>query len=257
MHYAISSYCNPIHPSFLPSSRCGDAGLLFSWPSSRGIPPKHPLLSLLLRTALLTRPSRSGPSLAPSLSAAPLHPSYISPFPSLPALPSLPFSPLSAQLSIFETAAATPQLSTLTALVTQAGLAGVLTAPGNYTVFAPVNTAFAAIPAPLVNWLTNSRTQNAAALSSTLLYHVLGSVVYSNVIVAAGSVAITPLCASCLPPLNAYQNPASGLLYIRTGTTVLATITLTVRGDRFLRSRSVGGAGGRCGCGGIEVAPMP
>ena len=193
----------------------------------------------------------------PSLSAAPLHPSYISPFPSLPALPSLPFSPLSAQLSIFETAAATPQLSTLTALVTQAGLAGVLTAPGNYTVFAPVNTAFAAIPAPLVNWLTNSRTQNAAALSSTLLYHVLGSVVYSNVIVAAGSVAITPLCASCLPPLNAYQNPVSGLLYIRTGTTVLATITLTVRGDRFLRSRSVGGAGGRCGCGGIVVAPMP
>ena len=85
---------------------------------------------------------------------------------------------VAAQSSIYDTAVAA-NLTTLVALVNQAGLASTLQGPGTFTVFAPTDAAFALIPPPLVNWLTNSRTLNAATLQSTLLLHVLGTQVYS------------------------------------------------------------------------------
>jgi hypothetical protein len=43
-------------------------------------------------------------------------------------------------------------------------------------VFGPSNAAFAAIPPPLLNWLTNSRTQNSAALLATLGVTIVANV---------------------------------------------------------------------------------
>jgi uncharacterized surface protein with fasciclin (FAS1) repeats len=125
--------------------------------------------------------------------------------------------------SIYDTAVSAG-LTTLAALLTQAGLASTFSAPGStpsYTVFAPTNAAFAAIPAPLVDWLTNTRAANAAALGATLRYHVLSGAVASSAIPAGGS-PVTTLCAGCTPALSAFN--VGGTVTLRNGTTVLATV---------------------------------
>jgi len=71
--------------------------------------------------------------------------------------------------SIAAVATKTPQLSTLLMLVKKAGLAGTLSTPGAYTVFAPTNAAFAKVPKATLN----SLAKNPAALKRVLLYHVL------------------------------------------------------------------------------------
>ena len=55
--------------------------------------------------------------------------------------------------TITEAAVATPELSILTALVVEAGLADALSQPGNFTVFAPRDEAFLAIPGALLDAL--------------------------------------------------------------------------------------------------------
>ena len=52
-----------------------------------------------------------------------------------------------APTTITDTAARTPQLSTLTRLIQQAGLADTLRAAGPMTVFAPSDEAFKSVPA--------------------------------------------------------------------------------------------------------------
>jgi transforming growth factor-beta-induced protein len=125
--------------------------------------------------------------------------------------------------SIFDTAVSAG-LTTLSSLLTQAGLAPTFSAPGstpNYTVFAPTNAAFGGIPAPLVDWLTNPRAINAAALSNTLKFHALSGVVFSSAIPAGGT-PITTLCTTCTPALSAFNE--AGVVTVRSGTTVLATV---------------------------------
>jgi uncharacterized surface protein with fasciclin (FAS1) repeats len=70
--------------------------------------------------------------------------------------------------NIVELAAATPQLSTLVTAVQAAGLVDTLSAPGNFTVFAPTNDAFAALPAGTVEALLD----DIPALTRILTYHV-------------------------------------------------------------------------------------
>jgi uncharacterized surface protein with fasciclin (FAS1) repeats len=74
-----------------------------------------------------------------------------------------------ANPSIAAVATQTPQLSTLLSLVKKAGLAGTLSKPGAYTVFAPTNAAFAKVPKATLN----SLAKNPAALKRVLLYHVV------------------------------------------------------------------------------------
>ena len=79
----------------------------------------------------------------------------------------------SAQLqadSITAIAAADERFSTLVAAVTAAGLAETLAGPGPFTVFAPVNDAFAALPAGTVETLL--KPENKGQLTDILLYHV-------------------------------------------------------------------------------------
>ncbi len=75
--------------------------------------------------------------------------------------------------NIVQTAVAAGKFKTLGALVNKAGLAGKLSAPGNLTVFAPTDRAFANLkksdPA-----LYNKVATNKKLLQSVLSYHVVG-----------------------------------------------------------------------------------
>ena len=71
--------------------------------------------------------------------------------------------------TVADTAAATPQLSTLNKLVADAGLTETLRGPGPFTVFAPSDEAFKAVPAKTLAELS----ANKELLKSVLTYHVL------------------------------------------------------------------------------------
>ena len=72
--------------------------------------------------------------------------------------------------SIVDVAAGDERFSTLVAAVTAAGLAETLSGPGPFTVYAPVNDAFAALPAGTVETLL--KPENKGQLTNILLYHV-------------------------------------------------------------------------------------
>jgi uncharacterized surface protein with fasciclin (FAS1) repeats len=69
------------------------------------------------------------------------------------------------------TIAATPELSTLSGLISKAGLANTLNGTGTFTVFAPSNDAFKAVPAKTMDELG----ANPERLKEVLTYHVLAS----------------------------------------------------------------------------------
>ena len=74
-------------------------------------------------------------------------------------------------VSVADTIAADPTLSTLNGLVQSAGLTDTLKGAGPFTVFAPTNDAFKAVPAKTMEALG----KDAAALKGVLTYHVLAS----------------------------------------------------------------------------------
>jgi uncharacterized surface protein with fasciclin (FAS1) repeats len=71
--------------------------------------------------------------------------------------------------TILETAAAAGAFTTLLAAVDAAGLRGALEGPGPFTVFAPVDDAFAALPPGTVQTLVDNPPQ----LARILKYHVV------------------------------------------------------------------------------------
>jgi uncharacterized surface protein with fasciclin (FAS1) repeats len=80
--------------------------------------------------------------------------------------------------TITDTAARTPQLATLTGLINDAGLAETLRGPGPFTVFAPTDAAFAAVPAATLSALAKDKER----LKTVLTYHVLpGKVMAADV----------------------------------------------------------------------------
>ena len=72
--------------------------------------------------------------------------------------------------NIVEIAAGDERFSTLVAAVTAAGLAETLSGPGPFTVYAPVNDAFTALPEGTVESLLEPG--NIDQLTNILLYHV-------------------------------------------------------------------------------------
>lgn len=76
-----------------------------------------------------------------------------------------------AQGTIVDAAAASGQHTTLVAAVKAADLAGTLSSPGPFTVFAPSDAAFAKLPAGTVDTLL--RPENKSMLASILTYHVV------------------------------------------------------------------------------------
>lgn len=77
--------------------------------------------------------------------------------------------------TIVEIAAGNEDFSTLVALVEAAGLAETLSGEGPFTVFAPTNDAFAALPEMAVEYLTT----HPEALTRVLTYHVIPGAVMS------------------------------------------------------------------------------
>ena len=71
--------------------------------------------------------------------------------------------------SIADTAARAPQLTTLNRLIAQAGLTETLRGPGPFTVFAPSDAAFMAVPAKTMADLGADKE----LLRSVLTYHVV------------------------------------------------------------------------------------
>jgi len=80
-------------------------------------------------------------------------------------------SAAAATKNIVQIAASNPDFSTLVSAVSAAGLVGTLEGAGPYTVFAPTNAAFAALPAGTLQMLL--QPANKAQLASILTYHVV------------------------------------------------------------------------------------
>ena len=97
-----------------------------------------------------------------------------------PAATSAEASPTAAAEAgtIVEVASGNPDFSTLVAAVSAADLAETLGAEGPYTVFAPTNEAFEALPAGLLDELL--KPKNKEVLTQILTYHVVAGEVMSS-----------------------------------------------------------------------------
>ena len=95
--------------------------------------------------------------------------------------------------NIVEIAVGDERFSTLVAAVQAAGLAETLSGPGPFTVFAPVNDAFAALPDGTVDSLL--LPENKGQLTDVLLYHVDDRKLTAGMI-PAGSTYIKPILDS-------------------------------------------------------------
>lgn len=103
------------------------------------------------------------------------------------------FSGAANAKTIVDIAAGDDRFSTLVAAVQAAGLQDALQGLGPFTVFAPVNDAFAALPAGTVENLL--KPENKDQLTNVLLYHVDDRELTSNKI-PAGSNYFKPLLTS-------------------------------------------------------------
>ncbi len=92
----------------------------------------------------------------------------------------LPVFGVSAQEgTIVDVAVSNPDFSTLVAAVQAAGLVDVLNSEGPFTVFAPTNAAFEALPARTINYLL----ANTDLLTQVLTYHVIaGNAIMSETV---------------------------------------------------------------------------
>ncbi len=80
-------------------------------------------------------------------------------------------APMYANKDIIDNAVNSKEHTTLVAAVKAAGLVDTLKGPGPFTVFAPVNAAFAALPAGTVDTLL--KPENKPALTKVLTVHVV------------------------------------------------------------------------------------
>jgi uncharacterized surface protein with fasciclin (FAS1) repeats len=92
--------------------------------------------------------------------------------------------------NIVEIAKSNPDFSTLVTAVSAAGLAETLSGPGPYTVFAPTNAAFAALPAGTVDTLLKDPKGD---LTNILKLHVLSGAVDSKAAIAAAGGTVDTL----------------------------------------------------------------
>ncbi|WP_136443602.1 fasciclin domain-containing protein [Pacificoceanicola onchidii] len=95
--------------------------------------------------------------------------------------------------TIVDIAAGDERFSTLVAAVQAAGLAETLSGPGPFTVYAPVNDAFAALPDGTVDTLL--KPENKGQLTNVLLYHVDDRKLMADMI-PAGSNYFKPVLTS-------------------------------------------------------------
>ena len=85
--------------------------------------------------------------------------------------------------TIVDIASSNSNLSTLVQAIEVAGLTDALSSDGSFTVFAPTNAAFAALPGDMLGELL----AQPAALANVLQYHVIGGVLRGNDVTAESS----------------------------------------------------------------------
>ena len=114
--------------------------------------------------------------------------------------------------------------TTLVAAVKAAGLVETLKSPGPFTVFAPTNAAFAALPAGTVDTLL--KPENKATLTKVLTYHVVAGRVdaaaLTRMIQAGGGKATLTTVAGA--PLTAMVR--DGKVYVMDAKGGTATVTI-------------------------------
>ncbi len=96
--------------------------------------------------------------------------------------PTVGGAPMLVTKDIVDNAVNSKDHTTLVAAVKAAGLVDTLKSAGPFTVFAPTNAAFAALPAGTVDTLL--KPENKAALAGILTYHVVSGRIDSKAIAA-------------------------------------------------------------------------
>lgn len=133
-----------------------------------------------------------------------------------------------SQQNLVEIAAGATDFSTLVAAVKAAGLVETLSGPNRFTVFAPTDAAFAALPAGTVESLL--KPENRQQLSGILTYHVVPGVLYSRevqsgevttvngarftVSIEGGSVMITDARAGKAKVIQADVAASNGVIHV-------------------------------------------
>ena len=128
---------------------------------------KRPIVFTLLLVIALLVAACGTPAAAPAPTATPV-----------PPVPTA--TPEPVMLDIVDTAVANGSFTTLVTAVTEAGLVETLKGEGPFTVFAPTDAAFAALPEGTIASLLADPT---GALTDILLYHVVaGKVMAADVL---------------------------------------------------------------------------
>lgn len=118
--------------------------------------------------------------------------------------------------TIVEVAAGDENFSTLVQAVEAAGLADTLSAEGPYTVFAPTNEAFEALPAGTLDQLL--LPENQETLTQILTYHVLPQAVPAAEVVSGDVDTVAG------PPLSIMVDDATGNVSVNEATVVQADV---------------------------------
>ncbi len=100
--------------------------------------------------------------------------------------------------------ATTPGFGTLNAALTVTGLDVTLNSPGDFTVFAPTDAAFQALPAGVLDTLI----ANPAALSDVLLYHATAGRLYASDVLSLTSLPMLNMANTTISvgPMGAMIN---------------------------------------------------
>ena len=160
-------------------------------------------------------------STAAAPSASPADAPVPSPASTTAAAPSAAPSPSAAAMAtdIVQTATEAGSFSTLLTAVEAAGLVETLQGEGPYTVFAPTDAAFAALPAGTLEGLLADKE----ALKKVLLYHVVSGAVSSDQVVgltSANSVEGSPIAIAV----------KDGMVYLNDGAKVVTADVMASNG---------------------------
>ncbi len=124
-----------------------------------------------------------------------------------------PVTPPASSGTIVQVASGNPDFSTLVAAVTKTDLATTLSGAGPFTVFAPTNAAFAALPAPFNTAASITAITDAgqiAALRNIILYHAV-----------AGTKKAADLATGPLTALNTTATTTNTLNLVKTGNAIV------------------------------------
>lgn len=168
------------------------------------------------RTIKVPRPK---PSATPAPTDAPAAPPAPPPPPPPPPPPMIGGAPMVQTNTIAQNVMAASNLTTLVELVTAANLGGTLAGPGPYTVFAPDNSGFAALPPTTITALKDPANQ--ATLVRILNYHIVpGALDFATLkaqITAGGGKATLTTAAGVPLTVEVFPLQAGGETLVLTG----------------------------------------